>query len=142
MTNKTSTTWKPGQSGNLRGKPPGTRNKATMAVLALMEGGAEEVTRAVVDAAKGGDLAAARLVLERLAPPMRERPISIDLPDTTTAKGIEKASQAVLDAAASGDLLLGEAQVLTGIIESRRKALETQEFEKRLAALEARNVAA
>jgi biopolymer transport protein ExbD len=113
-----------------------------MAVLALMENGAEEIAKAVIGSAKGGDLAAARLVLERLAPPMRERPISIDLPDTTTAKGIEKASQAVLDAAASGELLLGEAQVLSGIIEFRRKALETQEFEQRLAALEAKNVAA
>jgi hypothetical protein len=58
MTTK-KTTWKKGQSGNPAGKQPGTRNKATMLVLSLMEDGAREITQAVVDAA--------RLVLERLS---------------------------------------------------------------------------
>lgn len=131
-----------GQSGNAAGKPAGTRNKATMMVLNLMQSGAVAITKVVIESAKGGDLAAARLVLERLAPPMRERPISIALPETATAEGIDKASQAVLDAAATGDLLLGEAQILTSIIDSRRKALEMLELEQRIAALETRNVTA
>lgn len=139
MSTKKSTTWKPGTSGNPRGKQPGTRNKATMAVLALMETGAEDITKAVIEAAKGGDLAAARLVLERLAPPMRERPISIDLPATNSMEGIDQAQAAVLEAVGAGELLPGEGQVLTGIIEGRRKALETLELEKRVAALETRN---
>lgn len=138
MTTRKST-WKPGQSGNPKGKPPGTRNRATMAVLALMETGAEDITKAVIEAARNGDLAAARLVLERLAPPMRERPISLDLPETGTPEGINKAAQTVLEAAATGELLLGEAQALAGIIEGRRKALETLELEQRVAALEERN---
>ncbi|MDP2835256.1 MAG: DUF5681 domain-containing protein [Pseudomonadota bacterium] len=139
MTKKTSTTWKPGQSGNAMGKPTGCRNKATMMVLSLMEQGAEEITQAVVNAARAGDLSAARLVLERLAPPMRERPISIALPDTATSGGIDKAAQTVLKAAATGELLLGEAQALSGIIEGRRKAMETFELEQRITALENKN---
>lgn len=130
------TTWKPGQSGNPMGKPTGARNKATMAVLALMETGAEDITRAVIEAARGGDLSAARLVLDRLVPPSKERPITVNLPATDTAEGIDKASQAVLDAAACGELLLGEAQALAGIIEGRRKSMETLELEQRIAALE------
>jgi hypothetical protein len=130
------TTWKPGQSGNPRGKPTGTRNKATMAVLALMETGAEEITRAVIDAARSGDLSAARLVLERLAPPMRERPIFIDLPDTATGAGINQAQQTILEAVGAGELLPGEGQVLAGIVEARRKAIETLELERRIAVLE------
>ncbi len=88
MTNKNSTTWKPGQSGNLRGKPTGVRNKATLAVLALMESGAKEITTAVVEAAKAGDLTAARMILDRLAPPAKERPVSVELPDTGTVEPI------------------------------------------------------
>lgn len=129
--------WKKGESGNPAGKPQGTRHKATMAVLALMEGGAEEITRAVVDAARAGDLAAARLVLDRLVPPSKERPITVNLPATDTAEGIDKASQAVLEAVAGGELLPGEGQALVGIIEGRRKAMETLELEQRIAALEA-----
>lgn len=128
--------WKKGQSGNPAGKKPGSRNKATQLVLAMMEGGAEQITQTIIDAAKAGDLSAARLVLERLAPPMRERPITLDLPATDTANGISTAQAAILQAAADGELLPGEAATLAGILESRRKAFETQELESRITALE------
>jgi hypothetical protein len=128
--------WKPGQSGNPKGKPYGTRNKATQMVLSLMEGGAEEITKAVLDAAKAGDLSAAKMVLERLAPPMRERPINIDLPDTSTAQGCADAANAVLQAVGVGDLLPGEGMALSGIVENRRRSIETLELESRIAALE------
>lgn len=135
MTTRKST-WKPGQSGNPAGKPRGARNKATLMVLSLMEQGAEEITKAVVDAARGGDLGAARMVLERLAPPMRERPIAIDLPSTDTAEGINRAQQVIIEAVGMGELLPGEGNVLAGLVEARRKALETIELEQRVTALE------
>lgn len=130
------TTRKKGESGNPAGKLRGARNKATMMVFGLMEQGAEEITRAVVEAARGGDLSAARLVLERLAPPARERPIAIDLPNTDTAEGIDQAQQAIIAAVGSGELLPGEGNVLAGLVEARRKALETIELEQRVTALE------
>ena len=128
--------WKKGQSGNPDGKKPGSRNKATQMVLAMMEGGAEQITQTIIDAAKAGDLSAARLVLERLAPPMRERPITLDLPAIDNAIGISTAQAAILQAAADGELLPGEAATLAGILESRRKAFETQELENRITALQ------
>jgi hypothetical protein len=131
--------WKKGQSGNPAGKPQGMRNKATMMVINLMEAGAEEITKAVIDAAKGGDLMAARLVIERLAPPLRERPINIDLPDTRTADGCSDAQNAILQAVGMGELLPGEGATLAGIVENRRKAIETVELEQRIAALEETN---
>lgn len=97
-----------------------------------------EATQAVIDAARQGDLAAARLVIERIAPPMRERPIQIDLPDTHTAEGISAAQNAIVQAVGAGELLPGEGTALAAIIESKRKALETEELEKRISALEAR----
>jgi len=135
MTTK-KTTWQKGQSGNPAGKPRGARNRATLMVLALMEDNAKEITQAVVDAARGGDLSAARLVLERLAPPLRERPISIDLPDTSTAEGVDQAQQAIIEAVGMGELLPGEGIVLAGLVEARRKALETLALEERMTALE------
>lgn len=136
---RTSNGWKPGQSGNPAGKPRGTRNKATLAVLALMESGAKEITEAVIEQARAGDLTAARMILDRLAPPARERPVTIDLPDAETAEGINAASLAVLQAAAAGEITPGEGATLAGIVEGRRKALETLELERRIAALEAKN---
>jgi len=43
---KHPTAFKPGQSGNPAGKPRGARNHATRAILNLIEGGAEEITKA------------------------------------------------------------------------------------------------
>ena len=131
--------WKKGQSGNPAGKPQGMRNKATMMVLSLMEEGAEEITKAVIDAAKGGDLMAARLVIERLAPPLRERPINIDLPDTRTAEGCVEAQGSILQAVGMGELLPNEGATLAGIVENRRRSIETLELEQRIIALEESN---
>lgn len=130
--------WAKGQSGNPRGKPPGTRHKATQMVEAILQRGAKEIAQTVVGLAKGGDLTAARLVIERLVPPAKERPICLPLPETTNAAGIADAQDAILRAVAGGDLLPGEGATLAGIVEARRKALETQELESRIAALEAR----
>jgi hypothetical protein len=138
MKEKNLSKWKPGQSGNPSGRKPGSRNKATLVALALMEGDAEKIVRKVVDAAIEGDMAAARLVLERLVPPAREKPVSLDLPNTETAEGISNAQEAVLQAIANGELLPGEATTLAAIVENRRKALETQELEQRIRALEAK----
>jgi hypothetical protein len=55
----------PGVSGNPAGKKPGTRHRATRLAEKLMAGDAEAVVRAIIDAAKGGDMTATRLVLDR-----------------------------------------------------------------------------
>lgn len=134
-----STAYKPGQSGNPAGRPKGCRNRATQAVLALMEGAGEEIVRAVVDAAKAGDLTAARMVIDRLAPPAKERPISIDnFPSTETVAGISQAQQIILNEVAIGNLTPGEGATLSGIAEARRKALESEELSERIAQLEKR----
>ncbi len=130
--------WKNGESGNPIGKPAGARNKATVMVTAIMERGAREITEAVVGLAKEGDLSAARLVLERLVPPAKERPIALTLPETASAEGIAQAQGAILQAVAAGELLPGEAVTLSNIVEARRKALETQQLEQRITALESK----
>jgi hypothetical protein len=130
--------WKPGQSGNPKGRPRGSRNRVTLVALAAMEEGADAIARKVVDMAKEGDMSAARLVIERLVPPAKERPVFLELPSTETAEGIAQAQQAILQAVAAGDLLPGEAATLAGIVEARRKAVETLELEQRISVLESK----
>ena len=130
--------WKKGESGNPTGKPAGARNKATIMVQTIMERGAKEIAEAVVGLAKEGDLSAARLVIERLVPPAKERPIALVMPDTASAEGIAQAQAAILQAVATGEILPGEAATLSNIVEARRKALETQQLEQRITALESK----
>lgn len=129
--------WKPGQSGNPAGKPKGSRNHATRAVLALLEGEAETITRVAIEAAKAGDMMAVRLVLDRLVPNAKERTVELpDMPDTSTSAGVSQAQQRILESVAAGAITPGEANTLAGVLEQRRKALETVELEQRIAALE------
>lgn len=128
--------WKKGQSGNPRGRPKGSRNQATLLAIAAMEGELAEVVRVVIDAAKNGDMGAARLVVDKLIPATRERPLSIDLPAVATAEECAAAQAKVLSAVAAGDLLPSEGEVLAGLIEQQRRSLETSELSERLAVIE------
>jgi len=58
--------FEPGQSGNPKGRPKGSRNQATMIAEALLDGEAEAITRRLVDKALEGDTAALRLCFDRL----------------------------------------------------------------------------
>jgi hypothetical protein len=128
--------WKPGQSGNPGGKPKGARNHATRAVLALLEGEAEALTRRAVNMALGGDITALRLCLERLASPAKDRPISVSLPSLASAQGASDAMAAVVSAMASGDITPSEAAAVAGVVETYRRTLETNELERRITELE------
>jgi hypothetical protein len=121
------------QPGN-RGKQPGTRNKATMAALALLEGEAEALTRRCIEAALGGDMVAMRIVLDRLLP--KGRTVRLDLP-LRTLQDLGAATDTVRQALADGAISLEEVQVLAGLVEARRRLLESVDLERRIAALEA-----
>ncbi len=120
------------------GRPKGSRHKTTRAILALLEGDADAITRKCIEAAQAGDLTAIRLVLDRLLPPAKERPVVVKLPDTETLAGVAQAQAAILRAVACGELLPTEGATLAAIVENRRRAIETTELEQRIAALEGR----
>ena len=91
--------FRPGQSGNPAGRPKGARHATTVAIEALLEGEAETIARKAIDAAKAGDMVAIRLVLDRICPPRKSRPIHIELPPIHDAGGVAKAQQEILRAA-------------------------------------------
>lgn len=129
-------TFAPGHK-HAKGRPAGSRNKASLAMEALLDGQAEALTQKAIDMALEGDATALRLCLERLCPPRKSRPIQIDLPDATDGAGVAAAQAAVVQAVACGDLTPDEGTALAGILEARRKALETKDMENLVAAIEA-----
>ena len=107
-----------------------------------MEGQLGQITQTLINAALGGDLAAIRLVLERLVPPCKEKVLpQIHLPTVTDAQSLPKLTAAVLEAVSRGDLTPGEANALASLVGSHGKAIELAELEDRLAALEAQMLA-
>lgn len=129
--------FKPGQSGNPKGKPKGARHKVTLAAQELLDGEAECLTRKAVDLALAGDTTALRLCLERIAPPRKDAPVSFALPEMETASDALAAINAIVQAVATGDLTPAEGASLVGLIEAFRKTAEFEDLEKRVARLEA-----
>lgn len=119
------------------GKPKGTRHKATLAAMELLDGEAEGLTRKAVELALEGDTRALRLCLERIAPPRKDAPVTFDLPPMHSAKDAAKAAAAILNAVAEGDLTPTEGAHIMALVETYRRTLETSELETRLVALEA-----
>lgn len=128
--------FKKGQSGNPNGRPEGSRNKATILAQGLIDGQAEELISKCVQMALDGDSTAMRLCIERLVPPRKDRPVNLNLPQLRGVADTVKAMCVISSGVADGELTPSEGQVLSGMIENYRKAIETAELEDRISELE------
>jgi hypothetical protein len=133
---KQLTPWQPGQSGNPSGRPKGSRNRTTLAAEALLDGEAEELTRKAIELAKGGDLAAIRICLDRILPTRKDRTITFALPTMETASDAANAVAAIVAAVAEGEVTPAEAVELSKLVENYSKTLVATDIEGRIAKLE------
>jgi hypothetical protein len=115
--------FKPGQSGNPRGRPPGARNKATLAAEALFEARLESLVGTVVEKALGGDMTAARLVLDRLMPAGKIAKVSFTLPDMATLSDVADAGNALMQAVAAGEIAPDEAAHVQRLLKGHAEML-------------------
>jgi hypothetical protein len=125
-----------GASGNPGGRPAGTRNKAILAMEALLDGEAEAITRVAVDKAKEGDATALRLCLERILPPRKDRPVSFSLPQLGTVTDAPAATAAIVAAVAAADITVSEGSELARLVDTYVRAVEASDLDKRLRAIE------
>ena len=125
--------WKPGQSGNPAGKPSGCGELQKL--RAAIGEHVPEIINQLVTAARGGDIQAARLILERVLPPVKaiEQAQAINLPDGT----LTEQGRAVLAAVAAGELAPGQGAQLLTAIGTLGKIAELDELAARITALEA-----
>lgn len=130
--------WKPGESGNPSGRPPGSRNKVTWLAQQLIDQQVEGLVSKAVELAMNGDTTCIKLLLERLIAPQKSTPIRITLPEVSGMQDLPKVTGAILGATAQGDLAPHEAVALAGITEIHRKMVELADLEARLKTLEER----
>lgn len=131
--------FEPGKSGNPNGRKSGSRNKVTLAMEELLEGEAEVLTRKAIELAQEGDATALRICFDRLYPPRKGGPVRLELPDVIdSAEDVSAAVGAVVKSVAEGEISPEEAQTVSAILETKRKAIETVEIERRLTELERR----
>lgn len=121
----------PGQSGNPSGRPKAAN---TLIRDALSEG-ASDVVEIVLKAARAGDMAACKLILDRLLPPMKSnaQPVFLAIPEGATPLEI---ARAVLTATAAGQCPPDTAASLVSAIGAFCRIEEFEELRVRIAALE------
>lgn len=136
--NAPKTRGRPFQPGNRfgKGRPAGSRNKATLALEALIEGQGEAVVGTVINAAKNGEISAAKALLDRLVPVRKSAPISARLSSISGPADLEAALLEIFNRVAEQNLSTDEAAQLTAIIAQHAKLHEVLNLENRLAELE------
>ena len=133
-----ATRGRPFEPGNKmgRGRPRGSRNKVSAESRQLLEEYAAPLMRqAIAQALKSGGPVLRLLITQILGPP-KPSPVAIGNLRTETAADVSKASQVVLRKATKGEITPQEAQDMAALLETRRRAIETEGLEKRLQKLE------
>src|SRR6516162_6831432 len=125
-----------GQSGNPAGRPRGIVNRATALAQTLLSERAEGIARKVIELAEEGDMAAIRVCMDRLVPPIKHQPVAVELPPLEKAADSVEAVASIAAAVAAGDLTAAEAAELAKVVDVYVGALASQGFEERLSALE------
>jgi len=128
--------FQPGQSGNPKGRPKGSRNRVTLAMDALIEERSEEIVNTTIDKAVAGDAQILRALLRTMLPPRRDRPVEFEVPSINTPADAVAASNAVLTACANGALTPSEAHEVMGLIAMHMKTIDVTVLDQRLSDLE------
>lgn len=136
MEKKNNGQWKAGESGN-----PNGRKRGSGKISQLRENIAQhlpEIINQLVINAKSGDAQSAKLLLERVLPPVKsvEQPVEIKLP---LDADLSTQGKFVIQAIAKGILTPHQGSVLLNSIGTLLKIIELDDMEKRLIALEEAN---
>lgn len=134
MTRSSKGQFQKGASGNPRGRP---RSSLSATVRDRIAGHLDELVDVLLDRARQGDVAAARTLLERVAPALKveELPVRVDLPD---GADLASTGRAVLAHVAAGALAPGQASALLAGLGTVARVIEVDEVVRRLAKLEER----
>jgi hypothetical protein len=125
-----------GQSGNPAGRPRGARNQRTILLENIMDGESETILQTAIGKAKEGDIAAIRMVIDRIAPIRKNPPIEFELPPIEKPADAVAATAAIASAVGTGELTPAEAAQLSKVVDVYVRAVELRDFEPRLKMLE------
>jgi hypothetical protein len=118
------------------GRPPGSKNKDSLILAALMDSEQQELVRKAIELAKAGTVPMLKLFLGLMLP--RERPIRIDLPKMEFADDAVEVLGAIVRAVSEGSITPGEGADLANLVNSYARAIDIADLVKRMDALEAR----
>lgn len=116
-----------GQSGNPKGRRPGSLTKLGK-IRQGLETALPEILDALITSAKAGDPISARLILDRVLPPLKA--------ETRQSMSMPVDPDGILAATANGQIGLDQAVAVMNLVATRIKIFEAQELISRIEALE------
>jgi hypothetical protein len=123
--------WKTGQSGNPAGRPK-DKTPATLLRKSIADD-MPEIVKTLVDLAKGGDVQAAKVLLDRICPPLRPQALPVNIPTGAT---LPETGGNVIDATLSGSIAPDIGSMLIKALAEQGKLIELQEMAERLERIE------
>ncbi|MFI5029701.1 MAG: hypothetical protein ACHQPH_03265 [Reyranellales bacterium] len=121
------------------------RPRARDRIAALDERVAEaglDLIEAALKEAKGGNVKAMEMLLDRIWPARRGRPVEIDAPEIRSIPDLVPASAAVTNAVLNGDVTPDEGRAAARVLDRHGSMIELVDLERRLSKLEAEDVEA
>jgi hypothetical protein len=97
---------------------------------------AKEILEKLTESAKDGDIRAAEIILARVWPIRKGRPVTLDIPAIVTAGDIVAALGTVASAMAAGKITPDEAASVASVLEVKRRSIETADLAARIEAIE------
>jgi hypothetical protein len=117
------------------GRPRSLSRKAVV-LDELGAGVSEQVLQMIVDKALAGDLRAADMLLSRVWPTRRGRPIEIDATPVKDFPDLVPAVTDVMNAVLAGEMTPREGHDVSALLQTQCRAIEMVEFERRLVEVE------
>jgi hypothetical protein len=106
-----------GESGNPAGRPPGSRNRKSLLIEAMLDAESESLGRRMIERALDGDAGALRMCMDRVLPRGRDRTVPYALPPIETAADARRAANMISVAIGTGELNPREAMDLLRVVE-------------------------
>lgn len=128
---QSSTSFAKGKSGNPRGKPPGKTSRARF--RSLVDASLPEIVENLVAAAKGGDMQASKIILDRCIPSLK--PTSDTVKITTTGTLAQRGERIII-AMGKGECSPDQAKAALDVLMAQSKLIEQSEIAERLEAIE------
>lgn len=125
--------FKPGTSGNPKGRPKGVPNPQAR-IRQVIGDDMPRILAVLRDKALDGDVQAASLLLSRCLPALRPASAAVELPGA--GKTLAERAESIAAAAVAGELPPDAAADLMGLLATQARIKEVAELEARIAALE------
>lgn len=125
--------YRKGRSGNPKGRPRGIQDKR-VALRALLEPHAPRLIDIVVKKALKGDMTAARILMDRMIPPVKARDEPVEITGLTGS--VTDQARTVVEAVGAGRVTPDQAASLMSAISAQARIFEVDELARRVKAIE------